>query len=525
MPEMKAASAASKLPIHDQTYPPASIILIVQKWFWAVLAVEVVAIVCFQIPIRLGFDGTAFGDYGLSLNAQFLIRHGYKPGVDFGYPYGPLSLLFGQLWFTLFGLTPHAFFSAMTICDLVFAVGLAQFAASMKFRWPALALIAVSVPFSILMDITLAHALERILMVWALAAQADGRRSYALAMATSASLVKPSMGFVYGFMLLVFIVAALWKNSKLTAWFLAREVQPAVVTAAVVLAASIALYGASATFRLSLPLTGAELYRAANNGFFTGSGRGFWYFPGVHPGYYFGTAVAFWFAASVVLIAGGCSSALAVFASFRNREEPTPAREITLFCALLHLAFITLFFGNNSSWTSYPYLLAMGVAAMTLWSEYSEKLVWLLIVLGVVGQKGVIDQNLRAWFNTAPSTATAGLWANPDERKEWTQVLDLAKGNSSVVLVYDGSAQLLFAGMAPLVGVTLVRGETTANELKRKIDQLANAQIAIVPEVPNSLGFLNVWPEFKDQLSKWGVLVFKGRYFTVYRRSDPTSRL
>src|SRR5260370_118079 len=322
MPEMKVASAANKYLIHEQTYPPASIILIVQKWFWAVLALEVLAIVFFQIPIRLGFDGTAFGDYGLSLNAQFLIQHGYRPGVDFGYPYGPLSLLFGQLWFNLFGLTPHAFFSAMTICDLVFAVGLAQFAASMKFRWPALALIAVCVPFSILMDITVAHALERVLMVWALAAQADGRRSHALALATGAALVKPSMGFVYGFLLLVFIVAALWEKSELTARFLAREIQPA------------------------------------------------------------------------------------VFASSRNREEPTPAREITLFCAVLHLAFITLFFGNNSSWTSYPYLLAMGVGAMTLWSKYSEKLVWLLIILGVVGQKGMIAQNLHAWFNTAPSTAT-----------------------------------------------------------------------------------------------------------------------
>jgi hypothetical protein len=45
------------------------------------------------------------------------------------------------------------------------------------------------------------------------------------------------------------------------------------------------------------------------------------------------------------------------------------------------------------------------------------------------------------------------------------------------------------------------------------------AQMAVVPEVPNSSGFLNLWPEFKDQLSKWGVVVFKGRYFTVYRRS------
>ena len=119
---------------------------------------------------------------------------------------------------------------------------------------------------------------------------------------------------------------------------------------------------------------------------------------------------------------------------------------------------------------------------MTLWSTYSENLVWLLIILGVAGQKGMIAQNFHAWFNTAPSAATAGLWATHDERQEWLHVLDLAKGSSSMVLVYDGSAELLFAEMARPVVVTLVRGETTAIELRRKIDQLSAAQIAIVPE-------------------------------------------
>jgi hypothetical protein len=71
----------------------------------------------------------------------------------------------------------------------------------------------------------------------------------------------------------------------------------------------------------------------------------------------------------------------------------------------------------------------------------------------------------------------------------------------------------------------LVRGETTASELARKFDQISTARIAIVPEVPNSLGFLNGWPEFKDLLPKWGAVVFKGRYFTVYRRSEPASQL
>jgi hypothetical protein len=65
-----------------------------------------------------------------------------------------------------------------------------------------------------------------------------------------------------------------------------------------------------------------------------------------------------------------------------------------------------------------------------------------------------------------------------------------------------------------------MRGQTTASELRRRIDQLSDAQIAIVPVVLYNSGFLNAWPEFKERLSRWDVLVFKGKYFTVYRRSD-----
>jgi hypothetical protein len=512
-------SAPVELQSREQTYPPASIVLTVQKWFWVVLAMEVLAIILFQIPTRMGFNGTAFGDYGLNLLAQFLIQHGYRPGVDFGYPYGSLSLLLGKLAFTLFGLRPLAFVSAVTICDLAFAMGLARFAYVLRLRAPALALIAISVPFCILFDITFGHVLERVFLAWALAAHADRRRSRALALITCATLAKPSMGFVYGFLLLTLIVVTLWRESKLTIYYFIREVQSAVVTATVVSSVAIAAYGVPATFRLSIPLTGAEAYRAANNGFFTGAGRAFWYFPGVHPGYYFGTGVAFWFVASVCLIAGGCSSVFAVLASFKNREQPTEPRELTLFCALLHVAFVTLFFGNMASWTSYPYLLSMGVGAMTLWSDFSEKVVWLLIVLGVAGQKGMIEINSRAWFSTAPSTVTAGLWASSDERDEWIRVVALAKGNSSVVLSYDGCAQLIFAELTKPVAATMMRGQTTASELARKMEQLSAAQIAIVPEVLNNAGFLNAWPEFNDKLSKWGVIVFKGSYFTVYQRA------
>ena len=489
-------------------------------WFGLLLSLEVLIIVLFQIPTRLGFEATAFGDNGLSLNAEYLIRHGYKPGVDFGYPYGVLSLLYGRVIFGILGLTPRAFFNAITICDVAFALGIARFASVLRLRWSALGLIVVSMPFCILFDITLTHALERVFVAWALASHANQRRSSALALATVAALVKPSMGFVYGFLLLLFIFEAIRRNSRLTVDSFIREIQPAALVAASGLLISLVAFGSPTIFRLTLPVTGVAIYRTSHFGFFTGAGRGFWYFPGVHPIYYFGTVVAFWFTASIGLIAGGCWSVRVVLVKLRSRQAPTPACELTLCCAVMHLAFITLFFGNNASWTSYPYLLTMGVGAMTLWIDYTKTLVWLLIILGVVGQKGMLDQNLRDWFYTAPSSTTAGLWVKPGERLEWADVIKLAKGKSSVVLVFDGSAELLFSELARPVVVSLIRGSTTSGELERKLEQLSSAQIAIVPEVPNSSGFLNHWPEFRDLLSGWGKAIFKGRYFTVYQRTS-----
>ena len=513
-----ATTVSTELPDRHQTTSTASMFLTVQKWFWAVLAVEVLVFVFFEIPTRLGFDGTAFGDYGLNLTAQFLIQQGYKPGSDFGYDYGTLSLLFGKLWFGLFGLTPHAFFGATVVCDLVFALGLARFANQLRpSSRAALGLIAVSVPFCILLDLTFAHILERIFLVWALAVHAGGRRSRALALTTAAVLAKPTMGFVYGFLLIVFIILELYKQSKLTRYFLVREMWSAVVTAAGVLAVSIAVYGTPVTLRLLLPISGAQVYRVNDLGFFAG-GHTFWYFPGVHLGYYFGTPVAFWFAASVCLIVGGWSGFLTLLTNVKTREDPASTRELTLSCALMHIAFVTLFFGANASWTYYSYLLVMGVAAMTPWSRHSPKFTWVLIVLGILGQKGMIDGNFRAWRHTAPSSTTATLWASSDEREEWKHVLSLAQGKSSVVLAGQGCAQLLFTGMNPIVA-QLFRGQSTASEVRRQMEQLSTAQIAIVPDVPNSSAFLNKWPEFKDALSKWHLIVFRGRYFTVYQRS------
>src|SRR5689334_6070562 len=89
-------------------------------WLSSALMAEVLIVDFLQIPARLGFNGVAFGDYGVDITAQSLIAQGYRPGLDFAYPYGPLSLLFGKYWFALFHATPAAFFTATVACDLLF---------------------------------------------------------------------------------------------------------------------------------------------------------------------------------------------------------------------------------------------------------------------------------------------------------------------------------------------------------------------------------------------------------------------
>src|SRR5271167_5096079 len=74
-----------------------------RPWLWLAFAAEVLIVDLYQMPTHLKFDAVAFGDHGLSLTAEYLIRSGYRPALDFSYPYGALSLLFGNAWFKFLG--------------------------------------------------------------------------------------------------------------------------------------------------------------------------------------------------------------------------------------------------------------------------------------------------------------------------------------------------------------------------------------------------------------------------------------
>src|SRR5262249_43564254 len=155
-----------------------------------------------------------------------------------------------------------------------------------------------------------------------LLSQAKGHHRRALALATAASFTKPSMGYLYGLVLLLLMVldprvpeaaaegmagapdagttclmavpasrALRGSSERFSAHLL--SLRPAICTAlGLYFLLSLSFGWKSVLFSL-LPFTGMRAYKALHFGW-TGVARQLLYFPRVKPGYYVGTALGFW---------------------------------------------------------------------------------------------------------------------------------------------------------------------------------------------------------------------------------------
>ena len=70
-----------------------------------------------ELPQLLSFSPVAFGDPGSNLTISYLVSHGYRPVVDFNYPYGLLAIFANMAWFRVAPLTPVGYQLASVICQ------------------------------------------------------------------------------------------------------------------------------------------------------------------------------------------------------------------------------------------------------------------------------------------------------------------------------------------------------------------------------------------------------------------------
>jgi hypothetical protein len=482
----------------------------------ALFIAEVVALTLLQAPNELFFR-FAFGDSGTSLTIDDLVRRGFRPAIDFGYIYGLLPLLINHIGFAVLGTSPRTCWWATLLCDIALAWGLARFATAQRIGWVGVALLVVAMPDLLRSSYdVLVQALEPALLVHALAEQARGRRDRALALATAAVFVKPSMAYVFGLYLLVATLLTIERRQP-RAWL--RALGPALLTGMILALVLAAVYGARPLFRTLIPTAGIEVYRQSRFGFFHGTGRDFWYRPGAGLRGYFRYEIGYWLAGTFVLIGGGIESLVRL----ARKVPPKVAHndEVVLGCAWLHVLFVTLFFGHRFSWKYYHSLFLLGLAALVPRGRRHAVVVVVLAALVLYTDKAWVQALADDWRVRAPSATTLGLWATREDQEEWARVLELTRGERPVLMAECEGVTLLFPRFAPPMGAYFVPGHPLPVEIRRKAAQLASATLIVKVGPPGDRRF-DRWPELVAALDGCEP-VWEGKLYQVYRRVRPPS--
>src|SRR5262249_3204061 len=139
-----------------------------------------------------------------------------------------------------FGTTPRAYMAAMFLCGLGIVWAVADIASTLQLASLGIIFLFFTLPHAIQIAYpNFAHAIEAVLLANALAAQTRGRRDVALALATAACFAKPSMGYFYGFVLVLLACRDLVKLPSNLIAFMA----PAAITGVVLTLVLSALYG------------------------------------------------------------------------------------------------------------------------------------------------------------------------------------------------------------------------------------------------------------------------------------------
>jgi hypothetical protein len=492
---------------------------------WLLFSAELILFAIIRLPLNLSLDAYAFADRGMFPTVCYLVTHGSRPTIDFGYPYGLLPILLTQGAFHLFGWAPLAHEAAMGVCAFASAWGMARFASAMRLGTIGIILLVAAFPFAIFASYpSLIHAMEAAVLCNGLAEQAAGRHASALALATAACFIKPAMSYLYGFLLLLLMMLDAWRGaaaveSRIDWRGLLGRLAPAALTGVILLFVLATAFGVEPLVRTLLPGTGRAEYRHMGLGAVLYGGRDLWYQPMLGPEFYLFTVAGFWITATLWILVAGARAAWKVTGAYWAARAPAAGQEFVFTCAVLHLTFITTFFGGPVSWEYYSYVLVMGVAATTIWNAASARIVGAIALLALSGHAAHLGMAATAWRTTAPSPQTAGLWASADERNAWRRVIEATAARHAMVIVSAGSAAVLFPTFEPPFGAYLAPGVTLPAELARATDGLRHAPM-IFAVTSGPLGYaLDFFPQFRRLLDQREVVLnepLEKATFTVY---------
>lgn len=499
-------------------------------------AILLVVLQIWQLPRIAGWTFFSFFDPGTALKGDLLISMGMKPAIDFGYTHGLASLMVAHLGFVLLGRTPAAYLVITSVMEVLMAVMIARFAVAMKLSRPALVFLFIALPVAIMpCYLTLTHPLEALLLLWAIAEQAGGRRQRALAICTACLFVKPSMAYVYGLLLVIWTIIDCYRHERRWSGLL-RRTAPAMVTGVLMAAAMIWRFGIQSLLLTIVPITGMRTYKDTHFGFFSGSGLQFWS-PAYHPWYYYIiTPAGVWLAMSAILLW------VLLIRGLRQKQSPenigkrhyvgglitdwvhTPNRlmETALSIAIMHIAFVLGFYGWKYAWEYYSYLPVLFTALVI--SRCRTRQVQVATVLGIMAlcsQARNIGLTFWCWQNKTRDQQTGYLWAYPQQAAQWRYVCRKVRGHPTLILS-NGYLPWMPKGMTMPLSWFPEPGIPTAIEMRRLKSEAMAAHYIVVR---HGYGKFGLWvnPAFASVRHRFSLL-WQGQYFSIWRtNASPTT--
>lgn len=420
-----------------------------------------------SLPARLALRLYFSADAGSNLSATLLARAGQRPNLDFGFPFGPVTLALQEAALALMPRGPYAMAALTMVGTLAFAAGASWAIRRQRLSWaPALLLWTATATVGVSGLWEPVYALESAALLWAIVLFAAGSTGVALAACVLAALLKPSMGVVLGALLLAAVAGR-------RAW---HELVAPLLTAVALTGTLLAVYGVRGFGRLALPLAGARDYSRSHYAFFSRHGNPF-LVPGAHAGLYLGTPLGAWGIATLAL--------LAALVLLRPRPFKTESRWwAAAACALGTLAFIAAFYSWQGSYWYYCTLPLAGLAVLP-WParRWLHAALATLAALALLGTLTAVRADLHLWRTARPSVLTAGLWAEPAEAAQWRAFTQAhPPGARPLFLTGSGAPEALFPAYGPAWHGFLYPGEATAAELQSLAARAAAAHcIAYAP--------------------------------------------
>lgn len=414
-----------------------------------------------ELPKIADWSLFAFYDPGTAFKGDVLISAGLRPAIDFGYTHGLASLIFAHWALRLFGRTPAGYILTTTCLEILMAGAITIFMRAIAANRTAVIWLLCALPVAIMPAyLTLTHPLEATLLLWAIAMQASDKRRVSLLLCTVCLFVKPSMGYVYG-LLLVVLICMDYIRRKQTIGYLWKQFWPSIIGGVLLAAGCIWQFGLRSLMLTIVPITGLRTYTDTHFGFLFGRGQRFWS-PEYHNLlYYFITPAGIWLALLVIIL----WRLPRLLARFRF-QLPGPRIETITCLGIMQLAFVFGFYGWRHSWEYYSYMPVLFVAGLLALEGVRRRWVVALCTLALVGQATTLVVVASGWMIKVRNRQTGGLWAYRLQAREWRHVVNLTRHQPTLVLS-NGFLPWMAQGMFMPSSWFPEPGITTRRELLR----------------------------------------------------------